>query len=138
MVDEIFGGCLCGKVRFKVSGPFDQFHFCHCSRCRKSTGSAHATNVFGKINNLQWLQGETFIKRFDLPAAKQFARSFCTDCGSPLPHRSGDTEILIIPAGALDTAPSVLPQDHIFWADRSEWYEASLEVQRFDRYPKRS
>ncbi len=138
MTNEIAGGCLCGQVKYKVIGPFDQFHLCHCSRCRKSTGSAHAANIFGKVDHIQWLQGEASIKRFDLPEAKQFARSFCDACGSPVPHQSGKTDILIIPAGSLDEIPEIMPQDHIFWADRSEWYEASLDVTRFERYPSRA
>jgi len=135
MSREISGGCLCGNVRFKLTGPFSHFHFCHCSRCRKATGSAHATNIFGKADSIHWVQGVDLIKRFDLPEAKQFSRCFCSLCGSPVPHQSRGTDLLIIPAGSLDEAPGILPQDHIFWSSRAEWYESSLEVKHFDRYP---
>ena len=40
------GTCLCGAVRFEISGSFERFYLCHCSRCRKGSGSAHAANLF--------------------------------------------------------------------------------------------
>ena len=42
----IEGKCLCGNVRYRITGPILNFQYCHCSRCRKFTGSAHAANVF--------------------------------------------------------------------------------------------
>lgn len=137
MSEVIKGGCLCGQVRYKVSGPFTQFHLCHCSRCRKSTGSAHASNIFGHVDSLQWTEGKELVKRFDLADAKRFSRCFCCQCGSPLPHQSRGTDLLIIPAGSLDEDPDIQPQDHIFWSDKAEWYESCEEAPRFDRYPER-
>ena len=43
---ELAGGCLCGAIKYTVHGPFLRFLHCHCARCRKVTGSAHATNLF--------------------------------------------------------------------------------------------
>lgn len=70
--------CLCGAVRFEIAPPFSGFRYCHCSRCRKATGSAHAANIFLPQTQLTWLAGESLIKRFDLPGAKRFAVCFCT------------------------------------------------------------
>lgn len=50
MEQRVKGSCLCGRVTFVVSGPFEAFHWCHCSRCRKDTGSAHASNIFAGID----------------------------------------------------------------------------------------
>lgn len=85
------GSCLCGEVAFEVEGPFDRFLNCHCSRCRKATGTAHACEVIVKAGALRWLRGETSVARFDLPNARSFATAFCKSCGSPMPHltRSG-------------------------------------------------
>lgn len=129
------GGCLCGAVTYEVEGPFDQFHLCHCSRCRKSTGSAHASNIFTKPGNITWLTGKSLIKRFDLPTAERFARCFCTECGSGVPYLSRNGLALIIPAGSLDSDPEIRPQDNIFWQDRACWYDDALTAPRFDEYP---
>ena len=83
---KVNGSCLCGKIKFVLLGPFDQFHLCHCSRCRKSTGSAHASIIFAKPENIQWDSGSEFIKRFDLPEAKRFAKCFCTGNAVQLFH----------------------------------------------------
>ena len=65
------GACLCGSVRFEVKGKINKFYFCHCLRCRRSTGSAHASNIFMEPKNIKWLTGEEKIKRYDLPEAEQ-------------------------------------------------------------------
>ncbi len=135
-MSKIKGGCLCGEVTYEVTGPFDQFHLCHCSRCRKSTGSAHASNIFTKPENIRWLTGESLIKRFDLPTAERFARCFCSQCGSGVPYLSRNGLALTIPAGSLDDDPGIRPQDHIFWRDRGCWYDEGVTAPRFDEYPE--
>jgi len=136
MSNEIAGSCLCGKVQFVIWGPFTAFHLCHCSRCRKDTGSAHASNIFTEPENIRWLSGEDLVERYDLPNAKRFAKCFCTECGSPVPYSSRDNRFLIIPAGSLDADPGIQPQDHIFWKDHANWYEPGLTAPHFDEYPK--
>lgn len=133
-MSNIKGSCLCGQVSYEVIGPLEQFHLCHCSRCRKSTGSAHASNIFTKPDNIRWLSGEFLIKRFDLPTAERFARCFCSHCGSGVPYLSRNGLALIIPAGSLDVDPGIRPQDNIFWRDRACWYDEGLEAPRFDEY----
>ncbi|MCP3867429.1 MAG: GFA family protein [Gammaproteobacteria bacterium] len=136
MKQQAEGSCLCGQVKFTVTGPFSGFHLCHCSRCRKDSGSAHASNIFTGPENIQWLSGAELVKRYDLPTARRFAKCFCTECGSPVPYLSRDGKFLIIPAGSLDSDPGITPNDHIFWKDRASWYDAGLNAPRFDEYPE--
>lgn len=126
------GGCLCGRVRYRITGPFRQFHLCHCSRCRRFSGTAHAANLFAGPGSLEWLRGEEEVRRFDLPGAKTFARSFCRQCGSMLPHERPDGAV-VVPAGGLDEAPEMAPNDHIFYADRADWYDAGLGAKKYDQ-----
>ena len=44
--DELNGGCMCGRVKFRIRPPYSKFVHCHCQRCRKATGAAHATNIY--------------------------------------------------------------------------------------------
>ncbi|HEX5655877.1 MAG TPA: GFA family protein [Polyangiales bacterium] len=37
------GSCLCGQFRFTIDGPIRFLKNCHCSRCRKMSGSTFAT-----------------------------------------------------------------------------------------------
>jgi hypothetical protein len=120
---KVQGSCLCGQVKFAVALPFDGFRHCHCSRCRKATGTAHATNVVVKADALEWLGGEELVVRYDLPAAKSFATSFCRRCGSPLPHLTRSGSHAIAPAGTFDDELPVKPKVHTHWASRAGWYD---------------
>ena len=93
------GSCLCGEVAFEVDEPFDLFLNCHCSRCRKATGTAHSCEVVVKASALRWLRGEASVIRFDLPQARSFATAFCKACGSPMPHLTRSGREAIVPAG---------------------------------------
>ena len=125
---KIEGSCLCGKVRIVVSEPFHAFYFCHCSKCQKASGSAHATNLFSGLNSVSWLSGEEMAIRFELSENSHFNKCFCRECGSPLPSRAKSGRFTIVPAGSLDHPPSLLPTQNIFWEDRAQWYEAGCQA----------
>jgi hypothetical protein len=119
---KIRGSCLCGGVSFEVDLPLDRFVHCHCSRCRKATGTAHASNAAVRPAAFRWLVGAEHVARFDLPAARSFATSFCRRCGSPLPHATRSGREVIVPAGALDGDPIRRPDRHSHWGSRAPWY----------------
>lgn len=135
MDQQLKGSCLCGRVKFVVSGPFQEFHWCHCSRCRKDTGSAHASNIFARPDSVEWLSGRDRVKRFDLPEAERFAKAFCTECGSPVPYVNRSGTYLIVPAGSVDEAPDIVPDDHIHWRSRAPWYDAGINAVKYDNEP---
>ncbi len=74
---------------------------CHCERCRKDTGSAHAANLFSSTATLRWLSGEDLIKTFNFNNTGHI-KSFCAECGSALPNIQMDGTLLVLPAGSLD------------------------------------
>ena len=135
MNKPITGACLCGRVKYRVTGPFDVFPLCHCSQCRRSTGSAHAANIFTKPDRLQWLAGEDLVKRYIPDQPDVISKAFCTHCGSLVPYTSLQSGRLIIPAGSLDVPPGILPQDNIFWRDRADWYDAGLAAKHVAQDP---
>jgi hypothetical protein len=118
-----------------VKPPFAAFRYCHCSRCRKATGSAHAANLLIPENQFEWLAGEASVKRFDLPGAKRFAVWFCPECGTRVPHKIKTTENMLIPAGLLDGDPGMRPENNIFWTSKGDWYVSPDELPKFDQYP---
>ena len=136
MADEerIEGGCLCGEVRYQVQGPWLRFVHCHCSRCRRATGSGHATNLFTAPEHLTWTRGEANVQRFDLPSAQSFAVCFCRACGAPLPHLTRSRSGWVIPAGSLDREPATAPDRRIFWSSRAGWSCDGDALPRFDGY----
>ena len=130
----IHGSCLCGNVAYALNGSINQFTQCHCSRCRKVTGSAFASNLLVDAVSLHWVRGENDVVRFEPPEADRFATVFCKACGAPLPHRSRDGATYYVPAGSLDDDPGIQPQQIIYWASRAPWYvyTDTLEVSDAD------
>lgn len=129
------GSCLCGAVKYEVSGEPTRFLHCHCSRCRKATGTGHASNLFLQPGALKWISGEEHVRSFKLPEAKRFTNSFCASCGSRLPRQAAGTDIVMIPAGTLDDEPPVAPQARIFQGSRAGWSCGDDRLPAFEEYP---
>jgi len=134
MSNKHLGSCLCGEVRFEVLGEFERFFLCHCGRCRKDTGSAHAANLFSSTAKLNWLSGQAKVKSFQVPATRH-EKSFCSQCGSALPRVQMDGSLLVVPAGSLDSAVEARPDAHICVASRASWDRGLEDVARIDGLP---
>lgn len=132
---KVTGSCLCGKVEYMYSGPVKVFQYCHCSRCQKFTGSAHASNIIINPDSFCWTRGEELVGRYELPEAKYFATSFCKNCGSSLPWLSKTGKALIVPAGGLNDDPVVRPKHNIYFADRASWYVEPASLVKYDELP---
>lgn len=132
---KVSGSCLCGEVTFQFVGSIKVFQYCHCSRCRKFTGSAHASNIIIDPNQFQWLSGENFVGRFELPEAKHFATSFCKNCGSSLPWLTKSGKALVVPAGVLDDDPKLKPVHNIFYASKASWFEEVSDLKKYEGLP---
>jgi len=137
MSKSIKGSCLCQAVSYQFHGPESVFQYCHCSRCRKFTGSAHASNIIVDPGQFEWLGGEDQVGRFEHPEAKHFATCFCKKCGSSLPWQSQSGTAVIIPAGTLDEDPGIKPTQNIFWKDRAAWREAVEALPQYDEFQPR-
>lgn len=129
------GACLCGSVRFEVHGDFEHFYLCHCTRCRKNSGSAHSANLFSRTATLHWLSGEDRVTRFTLPHTRH-SRAFCSLCGSALPVLQMEGRLLVVPAGSLDQDAGLKPDAHLFTASRAGWDRALEQLPGFPHYPE--
>ena len=134
MTENKHGSCLCGKVQYEVRGNFESFYLCHCKRCRKDTGSAHASNIFSKSAELKWVQGHELVKKYRLPKT-QHTKSFCTNCGSALPYESKELNMVVVPAGSLDSELDSKPDAHIFMSSKAPWSHNLEELPCFDKLP---
>ncbi|QFT57214.1 Glutathione-dependent formaldehyde-activating enzyme [Sulfitobacter sp. THAF37] len=128
------GSCLCGGITFEIDGAFEHFFLCHCSRCRKDTGSAHASNIFAPGGKVRWLSGADLVRSFRLSGTRH-GKSFCAICGSALPDPQMDGALLVIPAGSLDTPPDICPEAHISWDDRASWDDGLCSLPRMEGLP---
>lgn len=131
------GSCLCGAVRYEIDDNLGIFQYCHCSRCRKFTGSAFAANLLVRPGDFRWTRGEELVGRYEIPEARHFATAFCRNCGSSLPWLSKSGKAVIVPAGTLDETPAIRPQQNIFCASRASWYTEPDTLPQFDELPIR-
>lgn len=120
MNTKTVGSCLCGEVNFEIEGDFENFYLCHCSRCRKDTGSAHAANLFSTTAKIKWVSGEDKVRTYTLPST-QHTKGFCSICGSALPNLQMGGELLVVPAGSLDSDLTIRPNAHIFVSSKANW-----------------
>lgn len=135
MSDYKNGSCLCGEITYRYSGASKVFQYCHCSRCQKFTGSAHASNIIIDPEQFEWLKGEELLGRYVLSEAKHFATSFCKKCGSSLPWLTQSGKAMIVPAGTLDDDPGEKPVHNIYYADKAPWYKSTDSLVKYDALP---
>lgn len=135
--NNVTGSCLCRKVSYEITGNMGVFQYCHCSRCRKFTGSAHASNLFVAPGDFHWRDGEEHVGRYNPPETRYFATAFCKNCGSSLPWLSKSGKVVIIPAGTLDEDPGIRPDKNIFCASRPAWYTSAASLPEHDEGPPR-
>ncbi len=114
------GSCLCGRVRFEVTGEPLGMAYCHCSRCRKVGGH---TNLLLRAEQFRWVSGEECVARYQPEPPYDLVRCFCRDCGSYLGEPETDPHIFSIAASALDDDPGVRPSFHEYVAEKMAWEE---------------
>jgi len=131
----IKGSCLCGVVRYELTGEPAWAHNCHCSRCRKARGAAFASNLFVSPDGLRFLQGEDHLLSFRPPDAERFTNVFCRSCGSSLPWLNESRGVMVVPMGSLDEDPGIVPRANIFVESKASWFSITDELPRFSGPP---
>lgn len=117
----IRGSCLCGGINIQVRGDIEQLDYCHCSQCRKASGTAFASNAPLATDRLT-LEGESLIQEFAASEGKW--RAFCRACGSPIySRRSARPGEVRLRVGLLDDAIEPTARQHIWAASRAPWHE---------------
>ncbi len=134
-IKKLKGSCLCGQVRYAIQAEPKRFFYCHCQQCRKLTGSAHAANILAKPTKIEWIKGESKVRRYDAADGRAFTHVFCIDCGSGLPFINMSGTTLFIPAGSLDTSAGLAVNGNIFWAESADWYVPGLRAERYAKFP---
>lgn len=108
-MDEVTGGCLCGKVRIAATGAPWRVGLCHCLDCRKHHGALFfAAAIFpeGAVT----VTGETQDYQ---------GRHFCPDCGSSVFARF--TDEIEVHLGTLDAPDRFMPTYENWTVRRESW-----------------
>lgn len=112
------GACLCGAVKYEVSGPMKQVIGCHCSMCRRQTG--HFLAFTAAWNDHFKLTEQRGLKWYR--SSERSRRGFCAECGSVLFFATDGSEKISITAGTLDGATGLRLVAHIHTDDKGDYY----------------
>jgi len=98
---------------------------CQCSRCRKATGAAFATNLFVKADQFKWLSGKDAVNEYVMEPPNTFGNAFCENCGSRAPRFSSARGWMMAPLGSTMEEPEIEPtlvcaKDHTDWFKKLE------------------
>ncbi len=123
------GSCLCGKVRYETRGALRGVVYCHCSQCRKQSGHFYAaTNVQDDSISIS---GAEHISWY---AASEYAkRGFCKNCGSVLFWKHHQLDHISVMAGSFDQPSGLRGENHIFVADKGNYYEIDDGLPQYER-----
>jgi hypothetical protein len=132
----IRGGCLCGAVRFELLRAIGPFELCHCSRCRKASGSAYLAAVGVRAQDFRLVAGREQITSYELPvleAPPGYARPFCRRCGCLAPEPEPRGPWFEIAAGLLDDDPGLRPDRHIMVEHKAAWTTITDGLPQLDK-----
>lgn len=113
------GSCLCGRVRFEVKGALAAADACHCTQCRKQSGHFFASTNVPRASLS--VSGDEHLRWFDSSA--KVRRGFCSNCGSWLFWDPPAREWISVAMGAFDAPTGTRLAQHIFVADKGDYYE---------------
>ncbi len=125
------GSCLCGGVRYEISGSLGRIVYCHCSQCRKASGTAFATNTPVDSTAFRVVEGADKVRRYESSEGKW--RCFCSVCGSPIYSETRSRpNVVRVRIGTLDSPAGARPIAHFFASSKAEWFEILDGLPTFD------
>ncbi|MFZ5891912.1 MAG: GFA family protein [Myxococcota bacterium] len=131
------GSCLCGNVRYELSGELGDFGYCHCKSCRKASGSGHGANAPIERKDFHLQGGADTLREFESSPGK--FRVFCSRCGSPIyAYLASSPDVLRIRLGSLDTPFTKQPRAHTFVSDKAAWEPIGDSIPQFPEWPPKT
>ncbi|MCX7864799.1 MAG: GFA family protein [Novosphingobium sp.] len=130
------GGCVCGRVRFRLKAEPININCCHCRDCQRQTGSAFAINLLIEAENLELL-GEA-PEAVEYPSGsgmgqRNFRCPHCLVSVWSIYNAAGDGA-RFVRGGALDKPQAIVPGAHIFTASKLPWVMIPEGVPRFEGF----
>lgn len=132
------GSCLCGSIQFELKGGVIDPIYCHCSLCRKASGSAFATNGFINASDLELSDAKSSLTYYESSQGKR--KYFCSICGTPIySANAANPEKLRIRLGVFDTDIEERPISHNFITSKANWEELDADLPMHEKHePSRS
>ena len=128
MTDIRNGSCLCGSVRYTISGCLSNVTACHCRQCRKQTGHYYAA-ARADESQFQISDAKGLIKWYR--SSDEASRGFCSHCGSALFWKSDDSPYLSVLVGSIDGDSNLEMSEHIFVESKGDYYQLEDNIPQF-------
>ncbi|MCC2601963.1 GFA family protein [Sphingopyxis yananensis] len=136
-MNEIKGGCNCGAVRYQINRNPMTVAICHCSNCRRQSGSAFSVNVIIPAAAMHISGTLTTYTDHDTDSGQPVDRQFCAQCGSPICSlSSASPQIAIIKAGTADDPARLTPAIHVWTSTALPWVNIPADLPQFARNPQ--
>jgi hypothetical protein len=131
------GGCLCGAVRYEVTGdPVFQFA-CHCTDCQRTNGGGPSLGMAFPTPMFRPTKGQAKTYESAGDSGQMVVRQFCENCGSQLfSHPVATTGLTMIKIGSLDDPSGFQPQVDIYRASAHPWHAPHEGAAQFPKGPQ--
>ena len=128
---KLTGQCYCRSLTYEVHDDFEYAMNCHCSNCRRTTGSAFKSMAGITAEKLKVVDGADSLQRF---GDAETHDAHCQLCGSLLYSLVRDGEYVHVALGTLLDAPSIRPTHHIFVGSKAPWFEITDDLPQFEEF----
>ena len=126
------GTCLCTKIRYEVPDDFEYSLICHCSECRRATGSAYKPFAGIRTEALSLVAGEGSVMKYGDDQAHDV---HCRNCGSLLYSVVRDGAYVHVSLGTLEDEPGIRPSAYIFVASKAGWEAITDDLPQYAELP---
>ena len=125
------GKCLCGAVQYTVADAFRYALNCHCSNCRRATGSAFKPFAGIARDQLAVTQGADAMRLYGDAVTHD---AHCGTCGSLLYSVVREGAFVHVTLGTLVDDPSIRPSAHIFVGSKAPWYTITDDLPQHQEF----
>lgn len=128
------GHCHCEAIRFEIDGEPSDVSFCHCSLCRKLSGSAFTAYFEVSQAALRIEDSDGTLEQYAVTA--KLTNAFCRRCGTPLFTSHADYPDFVYPCiTALDDDTGIVPEYHQFVGSKAPWHRIADDLPQYQSWP---
>ncbi len=125
------GGCMCGAVRYRLTGPFTYSAHCHCRSCQKALGAGYATFSAVTPENFEIIKGDMAVYN----SSPGVYRGFCKTCGTSLSYWGDAWTDYAILSATLDDPATATPTRNVFTSHKQPWIALDETLKESPEFP---